>query len=131
MAAHPNETLYRHAFAAVRDGDLDQLKGLLAPDVIWCEAGNPEALRGREAVLERMRGMQAAEIDFSDVELHAVLADDEHVVSLVKAKFSHGDRGLEYPVVEVMHVEDGMVTERWAFMDCAPTEVTAFFDGLG
>jgi hypothetical protein len=35
-----------------------------------------------------------------------------------------------YPVVEVVHVRDDVVTERWAFMDASPDDVTQFFADL-
>ena len=47
---HPNAELYRRLTAAFQSGDVDTVKGALAPGVRWHEAGNPEVL-GREAVL--------------------------------------------------------------------------------
>ena len=126
---HPNATVVTQAYEAFGKGDLDTLKGLVSPDVKWHEAGNPETFQGREAVLERV-GMGAAVA--ADIELHDVLADDDHVVSLIRARMRkpNGDE-VSYPVVEIAHVEDGMITERWAFMDAVPADVAAFFSDLG
>lgn len=126
---HPNATVVRQTYEAFQKGDLDTLKGLVSPDVKWHEAGNPETFQGREAVLSRV-GMGAA-IE-ADVEIHDMLADDDHVVSLIRARMRkpNGDE-VSYPVVEVAHVEGGMVTERWAFMDAVPADVAGFFSDLG
>lgn len=126
---HPNETVARQLFEAFQKGDVDTLKGLVSPDIRWHEAGSPEVIQGHEAVQARL-GM-AAGLE-TDVELHTVLADDDHVVSLVKARMRkpNGDE-VSYPAVEVAHVKDGMVTERWAFLDAVPPDVQAFFADLG
>jgi ketosteroid isomerase-like protein len=126
---HPNEDVVRRAYEAFQKEDLDTLKGLVAPDVVWHEAGNPEPIRGREALSERMSG--AAGLD-NDIDLHDLIASDDHVVSLIRARLRkpNGDE-VSYPVVEVAHVRDGMITERWSFMDACPEDVTAFFATLG
>jgi ketosteroid isomerase-like protein len=126
---HPNETLARQLFEAFDKGDVDTLKGLVSPDIRWHEAGSPEVIQGREAVQARFA--MAAGLE-TDVELHTILADDDHVVSLVKARMRkpNGDE-VSYPAVEVAHMKDGMVTERWAFMDAVPPDVQAFFADLG
>ncbi|MEP6760535.1 MAG: nuclear transport factor 2 family protein [Sporichthyaceae bacterium] len=126
---HPNETVARQVYEAFQTGDVDTLKGLVSPDVRWHEAGSPEVIQGREAVQARLGMVAGLE---NDLELHTVLADDDHVVSLVTARLRkpNGDE-VSYPVVEVVHVQDGMVTERWAFMDAVPPDVQAFFADLG
>lgn len=127
--AHPNEDAVRRAYDAFDKGDLDTLKGLVAADVTWHEAGNPEPIRGREAVLQRAAAAAGLE---TDIDVHAILADDDHVVTLLRARLRkpNGEE-VSYPVVEVAHVRDGMLTERWSFMDACPDDVTAFFASLG
>jgi ketosteroid isomerase-like protein len=75
--------------------------------------------------------MQATGTLENDVDVHDVLANDDHVVALLQVKLqsSTGER-VEYPVVEIAHVVDGQVTERWAFMDACPADVTGFFAAL-
>jgi ketosteroid isomerase-like protein len=125
---HPNAALYRQVMTGFRSGDLDSVKGLLAPDVRWHEAGNPEPIEGREAVLQRL-GL-AGDLE-GDLDIHDLLANDEHVVALMRADLRKRGAGqVAYPVVEVVHVKDGMVTERWAFMDAVPGDVDAFFADL-
>lgn len=128
MAEHPNALAYRHALKALVAGDLEPLRDLLSPDVVWHEAGNPDPIRGREAVLEIFQGMLDGPFE-PQVELHDVLANDEHLVALVRARVARDGDEVEYPVVEIAHVHDGAVTERWAFMDAVPEDVAAFFAG--
>jgi hypothetical protein len=127
--AHPNAEVVRQAYEAFMKGDLDSLKGVVAPDIVWHEAGNPEPIRGREALSARFSAAAGLE---NDVELHDLIASDDHVVSLVRARLRKptGDE-VSYPVVEVAHVRDGMITERWSFMDACPDDVTRFFADLG
>ena len=49
--------------------------------------------------------------------LHDVVANDDHLVALVDATATRGDKTLNYRTAEIMHVRDGRVTERWAFSD--------------
>jgi uncharacterized protein len=48
------------------------------------------------------------------VDLHAVLADDEHGVALVALSASRGGRSVTINAVDVMHLRDGKVVEVWA-----------------
>ena len=85
-----------------------------------------ETFQGVEAVQQRV-GMNGIE---ADIDIHDILADDDHVVSLISARMRKpGGDEVSYPVVEVVHVEGGVITERWAFMDAVPADVDAFFSG--
>ncbi|MEO6715144.1 MAG: nuclear transport factor 2 family protein [Mycobacteriales bacterium] len=126
---HANATMYRRVMDAFQGGDIESLKDALAPDVRWHEAGNPTVIEGRDAVLARMPGGGPLEVK---VESHEVLANDEHVIALSRATFTKPDgTTISYPAVDVLHVNEGVVTERWAFMDACPSDVTSFFETLG
>lgn len=124
MGEHLNATLYRRAIAAFNAGDHDTLKGLIAADVVWHEAGDPQAVRGREAVLGRF-GEVADDLE-GDVRVIDILANDDRVVALLDVKMTRGMRKVRYTVVEVALIEDGMLVERWSFMDAVPTDVAEF-----
>jgi ketosteroid isomerase-like protein len=125
---HPNAELYRRLTAAFRSGDVDAVRGALAPDLRWHEAGSPDVM-GREAVLRRMTGA-VTRID-GNVAVHDVLAGDEHVVALIRVALRKPDGSeVAYPVVEVAHLSDGLIVERWSFMDSCPPDVSAFFADL-
>jgi ketosteroid isomerase-like protein len=127
---HPNAELYRRLTTAFQAGDLDSIRDGLAVDVQWHEAGEATVVDGRDAVLERMTGT-VAHIE-GRVDVHDVLADDDHVVAMLNVSLRKPDGSeVTYPAVEVAHMSDGRVTERWSFMDSCPPDVTAFFTDLG
>jgi ketosteroid isomerase-like protein len=47
------------------------------------------------------------------LDLHAVLADDEHGVALVAATASRGGRSITVNEAHVFHLRDGKVVEFW------------------
>ena len=126
---HPNVELYRRLTAAFQAGDIDTVKGALAPGLRWHEAGHPEVM-GREAVLQQMSGA-IKRID-GNIAVHDVSANDEHVVALINVALRKPDGSeIAYPAIEIAHMSEGVITERWSFMDSCPPEVNAFFSDLG
>lgn len=113
MSEHPNATMIREGFAALDRGELDLGDGL-AEDVVWHEIGRPDPVRGKGAVVAHLSQDQDWEIH---PQLHDALANDEHGVALINASARRGDRSFEYRVIEVYHLRDGLITERWAFSD--------------
>jgi hypothetical protein len=64
--------------------------------------------------------------------VHDVLANDEHVLALINVALRKPDGSeIAYPAIEVAHISDGLITERWSFMDACPPDVDAFFADLG
>ena len=122
---HPNATLYRRAMEATMSGDPSAAE-ILAPNVVWWQIGSPEPLLGREAVLDSMGLLDQVSYE---IDVHDVLANDEHVVGLVTATVTAGDRRITYRTAEIMHVVDGHFTERWAFSDDTQA-IIEFFSSL-
>jgi SnoaL-like protein len=85
---HPNVELYRRVTAAFQSGDIDTVRGALAPGLRWHEAGNAEVM-GREAVLQQM-SRAVKRID-GYVAVHDVLANDEHVLALINVALRKPD----------------------------------------
>lgn len=125
MAEHPNATIYRTAIEKFMSGD-ESAAEMLADDVVWHQIG-AGPLHGRQAVLESMSGMEG--VDF-EIDIHDVVANDEHVVGLITATVDAGDGPFTYRTAEIAHVEEGKVTERWAFSDDTKA-ITDFFANLG
>jgi ketosteroid isomerase-like protein len=130
MNEHPNAAVFRHGYEAMLAGDLATFQQILAPAVIWHQPGLAEPVIGRLAVVDLLRAQQVAGIDTSLTQLHDVLASTEHVCALVRARLRCGDLSVSYLLNEVAHMREGLVTERWAFTESAPPEVTAFFTTL-
>ena len=114
MGEHPNVAVVRDLMAAMNDMDANRIKAALAPDVTWHMIG-VETAEGVDA-LEAMMG--SAGEDFRiEGELHDVVGNDEHVVALVTATANVGGQTFQYRTAEIFHVDDGKITERWAFSD--------------
>jgi ketosteroid isomerase-like protein len=129
MADHPNATLLKNGYAAFERGDMAALTELFSPDVVWHLPGNNQLAgthRGRDAVFATFAKTAQVSGGTFKVELHDVIANDEHVVALTRATGNHGGRSLDSNDADVYHMKDGKVTEMWSFAgDQAATD--AFF----
>jgi uncharacterized protein len=116
MAEHPNVARIKDLYAAFDKGDFAVLNDGFAADLVWHEGGRNQLTgdhRGREAVF-RLFGklMELTEGSFH-LEVHGVLADDEHAVALVGYSASRGARSVKASAVDVMRLRDGKVVEGW------------------
>jgi uncharacterized protein len=122
MTEHPNATALRASQEAMASGDMQAAAAMVADDVVWHEIGNPEPVRGKRALEERMTGG-----DFEiEAKIHDVLANDEHGIALVDATAHRGGRTFTYRTAEIFHLRDGKIIERWAFSDDTAA-IVAFF----
>jgi uncharacterized protein len=116
MTEHPNVARIRDGYAAFAKGDLAALNDLFAEDLVWHDAGRNQTsgeYHGREAVFGFFgKLMEVTEGSFH-IDLHAILADDEHGVALVVVTASRGGRSAEVNEAHVFHLRDGKVTEFW------------------
>lgn len=115
MQDHPNAALYRKVNQAVESGDFSSYADNIADDVEWWEIGSDQPIRGKGALMERMQEMMGQ--GTIDLDLHDVIANDEHMVALVNATVERNGRTLNYRTAEIYHVRDGKITHRWAFSD--------------
>ena len=126
MTEHPNAAMYREGWEKFQIGDTESVATMMDDDIVWWQIGAAEPLRGKAAVLGSMQALEGVEFD---IDIHDVLANDEHTIALVTATVRAGDQEITYRTAEIQHVTDGKVTERWAFSD--DTErITAFFDKI-
>jgi len=116
MAGHPNEDLLRRGYDAFSRGDMATLRELIASDAVWHQPGtSPLAghYEGIDAILEYFMDLfQRSEGTFK-VELHDVLADDEHGVALQHATAQRSGKTWDSNDVIVFHVSDGKTTAAW------------------
>lgn len=113
---HPNEELLRKGYAAFENADLDTIRELFAEDAVVHTLGNNPlsgTFKGRDEVF----GFLAQLITLSEgtykIELHDVLANDNHVVGLGIATATRGSKSIRYHQVATYHVRDGQVVEAW------------------
>lgn len=112
---HPNGELVMEVFEAFGKGDMDTLARVFDDDIQWHDVGASRLsgdYRGKEEVFGYFgKLMELTEGTFR-VDLHAILADDDHVVVLTER--SHDK---PHPIanlaVFVWHVRDGKAVECW------------------
>ena len=115
--AHPNEDLARRGYAAFAAGDMATLDDLFADDIVWHVGGRGPLsgdYEGKEAVIAYFGRLAQETGGNFRIELHDMLANDEHVVALTAASAKRQGRSLDNARgVQVFHIRDGKVTESW------------------
>jgi ketosteroid isomerase-like protein len=117
MTEHPNVELTRRGYAAFAAGDLATMTELIADDVTWHVTGTGPlsgTYHGRDAVFGLFGRLAEETGGTFRLEVHDVLANDEHAVALCTLFATRAGKSLEVPVANVNHVRDGKVTEFWA-----------------
>lgn len=118
MADHPNATLLRKGYAAFGKGDMATLTDLFSEDVVWHLPGNNQLSgvhRGRDAVFAIFARTTQLSGGTFKIEVHDVLANDEHAVALTRGAASREGRQLRSLDTDVYHMSNGKVTEFWSF----------------
>jgi len=115
---HPNEDLIRQGYDAFSRGDLDTLRALFDPGIVWHAPGRSQ-LAGDHQGVDAVLGYFGQTMELTGgsfrVELHDVVANDEHGVGLHKGFAERGGQALENNGTLVFHVRDGKVTEVWQY----------------
>lgn len=122
--AHPNEALVRKGYEAFGKGDMATLGELFAEDIVWSTPGNNPLAgtrKGQQEVFELFAKVAELTGGNFSLEIHDVLANDEHTVALVTARGSREGKSIKDHQVHVFHIQDGKVTEYWGH----PTEQNA------
>jgi len=116
--SHPDEELVRRGYDAFSKGDMQTLREVFHPDLVWHSPGRNQLSgdhRGVDAVLGFFgRTMELTGGTFR-VAVHDVVANDEHVVGLNSVAAERGGRTLQDTNTLVFHVRDGKATEVWQF----------------
>jgi len=120
VMAHPNEDLIRRGYEAFNKGDTQTLREVFDPEIVWHFPGRSDLAGdhgGTDAVLGFFgRTMELTAGTFR-VELHEVVADDQHTVGLHLATGEREGRTLEDREVLVFHVRDNKVVEAWQYLE--------------
>ena len=115
---HPNEDLIRRGYDAFSRGDMDTLRELFHPDIVWHAPGRNQ-LAGDYQGIDAVLGYFGRIMELSDgnfrAEVHDVIANDEHGVGLHVAHAERAGSTLQDNTVLVFQVSDGKVTEVWQY----------------
>ena len=107
--AHPDADVVRGAYEALNRGDIASFMDAFAEDAVWHGAG--QSIQGRERIGGLVAGMRELAEGTLRIDLHDVVATDEHVVVLQVTRATRAGRTLADRVVYVYHLEDGGITE--------------------
>ena len=116
MAEHPNVELLRKGYAAYGSGDMDTITELFADDILWHIAGRSPLsgdYKGRDAVFGFFGKLMELSNGTSSLEVHDILANDEHGVALVTGTATRGGKSFSGQDVHTFHLRDGKVVEFW------------------
>jgi ketosteroid isomerase-like protein len=113
---HRDAELIVTAFQAFAAGDLETVGGILAEDIMWRVAGTSVLsgeYRGREAVYGFFGKVAELTEGTFQQDVHAILADDDHVVVLLTDRW---DKPTPFASDEVLvfHFRDGQAVECWS-----------------
>jgi len=131
MSAQGNAELMRRGYEAFSRGDMDTLRNeLFTPDIVWHQGGRNQTsgdYRGADAVL----GLFGKLVQLTDgtfqVEVHDLLASEEHAVVLARVRAQRAGKTLEHgEYSHVCHFRDGKLSEAW-IVDVDPYELDEFF----
>ena len=116
--AHPNADLVREGVAAFQRGDLDALqRQYFAEDIRYHVPGRSPVAGDYEGVAQVL-GFFGQLFELSGgtlrVELHDVMANDEHAAALLKIRAERAGKQLEDNTVLTFHIRDGKVAEVWS-----------------
>ena len=113
---HPNEDLMRKGYKAFSEGDLETISTLFADDIVWHIPGKSSIsgdYKGKEQVFEFFGKVTQETGGTFKIDIHEVLANDEHAVVLSTNSAQKDGKSIEGNGVAVYHLEGGKVTEAW------------------
>ena len=125
MSEHPNARRAREGFDRFVAGDPEGLLELFAPHAVWHVPGGSAMAgdyRGLDEILAFLRRTRELTHGTYQVELLWVVADDDHVVPLYRARGRRDDRTLDIEQALFVLVEEGL----WVDVRAQPLDQAAF-----
>jgi ketosteroid isomerase-like protein len=126
--AHQDEAVVRRFVEAMVARDVGAIADCFADDVVFHIPGrNPLSgdYRGKAEVLTRLFQRWEEAFGGLEIDVHDVLANDEHVVVLSDRRARRGTRGVEMRAASIYHVRDGRIAEAW-LMEWNPYAIDEF-----
>jgi hypothetical protein len=116
---HPNEELLRKGYDAFGRGDMRTIQSLFAEDIVWHFPGRGPLAGDYKGVGEVMAWLgRSVELTGGTLrlEIHDILANDEHGVALTRATAERGGKRLADDGVSVFHIREGKAVEVWTHL---------------
>jgi ketosteroid isomerase-like protein len=110
---HPNEQVLRGALDAITRGDQAALASFIADDAVTHFPGTSRLAgdhHGRGALGARIREITGQPLQ---IEVHDVLASDDHAVGAYLMTAERDGRRLEWRHVNLYHMRSGKIVEVW------------------
>ena len=120
MTEHPNAARIRALYEIGSTGDMGAIAHAFDENIEWNEPGRASHARTHRGKAEVMAFFSRVipGLDSFSIELHDVLASDDHVVALVVYDHKRGNRRFHQLGTEVYHLNaDGKITAFWALID--------------
>ena len=115
-----NIATMRRAYDAFNRGDMDTLRQLWTDDVVWPVGGRNRLSgekRGADAIIAYFGQLIEASGGTLKVELHDVVGNEQHILSMHTLSAQHQGQPLSIHFVLVTHVRDGKFSEVWEHTD--------------
>jgi len=131
MSAQTNAEVMQKGYAAFSRGDMETLRNeLFTPDIVWHQGGKNQTsgdFRGADAVIGLFGKLFQLTDGTFKVEVHDLLASEEHVVVLARVDARRGGKTLQHgEYSHICHFRDGKLSEAW-IVDVDPYELDEFF----
>jgi uncharacterized protein len=131
MSAQSNAEAMRKGYDAFSRGDMDMLRNeLFSPDIVWHQGGRNQTsgdYRGPDEVISLFGKLFQLTDGTFHVEVHDLLASDEHVVVLAQLRAQRAGKSVQHgDYSHVCHFRDGKLSEAW-IVDVDPYELDEFF----
>ena len=114
--AHPNEELLRRAYEGFAKGDLGTVMSIFDENIIWHEPGRSPLsgdFKGHQEVQELFGRIFEMSGGTFSIEIHDILANDEHAVAMVRARAERSGQSLDVVGCHAWHLSNGKATEFW------------------
>ena len=113
--AHPHEETLRRWYDAHTGRDMEKVGEVFAEDVVWHFAGRGPFAgdhRGRDELFAIFEGLHDR-CDSVDLEVHDVLANDQHGVALLEITKRREGKEVTSKIVHVFNFDGGKIVEMW------------------
>jgi ketosteroid isomerase-like protein len=131
MSAQTNSETMRKGYDAFSRGDMEALRNeLFTADIVWHQGGRNQT-SGNYQGADQVLGLFGKLFQLTDgtfrVEVHDMLASDEHVVVLARVYAQRAGKTLQHgEYSHVCHFREGKLSEAW-IVDMDPYELDEFF----